>query len=179
MLSHNYVVSEKIINECKLGFSHFLSAANWWFWLTVGCDIKNINWEWFSCIIRFTELQSSPGEPPFYLEAEICLPNPDNAPPEKGFVPAVGFSPIPTLQPHSVNLLRWKKENSFKRNLPKFLRSRNDCSSLNELLVGKNKSHPFPVEMPEALHPQNLPLTAGKPKFGCRAYGLRDLAELF
>lgn len=96
-------------------------------------------------MIRFTQLQSSPGAPPFYLEAEICLPNPDNALPEKVFVPAVGFFPIPALQPHSVNLLRSKKENSFKRSPPKFPKSRNGCSSLFKVLISAGHKQISPI----------------------------------
>lgn len=74
--------------------------------------------------------KSSPEEPPFYLEAEICLPNPDNALLETQFVPAVDFFPIPTLQPHSVSLLKSKKKYYFKKGLLKFLKSRNSFSFL-------------------------------------------------
>lgn len=54
--------------------------------------------------------KSSPEEPPFYLEAAIYLPNPDNALLEKEFVPEADFFPIPILQPHSVNLLKSKRK---------------------------------------------------------------------
>ena len=78
--------------------------------------------------------KSSPEESPFYLEASLCLPDPDNALLEEELVPAVDFLPFPTLQPQSVNLLLSKKKNYFKKGLLTFLKSRNGFSFLFTIL---------------------------------------------